>query len=200
MSNPFEESSNQNPWSNNSQDPRYGNAYDTNDTQMPIPSPALPPRKPTSPYGTQRMPSPSDYHNQTPVVNAWQESNKVLDESDRNAWSPSPQPPTNAYQYTGTAYGNSPSISNAYSPQPTNLEANNTTNTTSHKIETPMSVVDDTPTKNTKASKIRIILRLILFIAAVGHLGFAAGASPVSHICIYVLNARLANSFSIVFW
>jgi hypothetical protein len=187
MSNPFEDSSSQNPWSNNggnSQGPRYGNAYDTtnNTTHIPPPvlsSPALPPRNPTSPYGTQRMPSPSDYnHTNQPVVNAWQESNKTLDEGNRNAWSPSPQPPANAYQYTGTAYGNSPTISNAYSPQTADVEPN-----TSHKIETPMSVVDDTTTNKRAGlpSKIRILLRLVLFIAAIGHLGFAAGASPVSY-------------------
>lgn len=187
MSNPFEESSNQNPWSNNNQGPPHGNAYDTGNTASHIPppvlsSPALPPRKPvntstSSPYGTQRMPSPSDYNDPTPVVNAWQESNKTLDEDDRNAWSPSPQPAANAYQYTGTAYGNSPTVSNAYSPQTANPEP-----TASQKIETPMSVADDTTTNKKVGlpSKIRIILRLVLFIAAVGHLGFAAGASPVS--------------------
>ncbi|KAF1800351.1 hypothetical protein FB192DRAFT_1380282 [Mucor lusitanicus] len=183
MSNPFEEpSSNQNPWSSpsaNSNGPLYGNAYES--TNISSASPALPPRKPanntaSSPYGTQRMPSPSDYANNTPVVNAWQESNKTLDEQEfgRN----SPQQPVNAYQYTGTAYGNTSTPATAYSPQPVH---NNAANTTS-KIETPMTVTDSPATVNRAdlPSKIRLLLRVVLFISAVGHLGFAAGASPFS--------------------
>lgn len=183
MSNPFEEpTSNQNPWSNTANNtgngPIYGNAYES--ANISSASPALPPRKPANntaslPYGTQRMPSPSDYSNNTPVVNAWQESNKTLDEQDlhRN----SPQPPMNAYQYTGTAYGNTSSPASAYSPQPAHtIPATNT------KIESPMTVTDSPTTVNRGdlPSKIRLILRIVLFISAVGHLGFAAGASPVS--------------------
>lgn len=172
MSNPFEDDTG---------GPRYGNAYD-NTPMSPPPatfgSPALPPRNkpPTSPYGTQRMPSPSDYHQTSlPTTNAWQESNKTLDE-DRNAWSPSPTP-QNAYQYTGTAYGNTATGSeNVYSPQPAvNQE---------HKIESPMAVSDNEATYNhphtSFYSKIRFYIRIALLIAAIGHLGFAAGASPVS--------------------
>lgn len=185
MSNPFEEpASNQNPWSSpsaNNNGPIYGNAYES--TNISSASPALPPRKPannntaSSPYGTQRMPSPSDYANNTPVVNAWQESNKTLDEQEfgRN----SPQQPVNAYQYTGTAYGNTSTPATAYSPQPVHSQAaHNTT-----KIETPMTVTDSPATPVNRAdlpSKIRLLLRVVLFISAVGHLGFAAGASPVS--------------------
>lgn len=178
--NPFE--------TNTSEGPRYGNAYEN--TPPPSASPALPPRnKPTatsSPYGTQRMPSPSNYH-QPPVAathqNAWQESNKTLDE-DRSAYSPSPQP-QNAYQYTGTQYGNTSTTANAYSPQP----ASATLNEHNHKIEAPMTVSDNEATYNTTSkaglpSKIRFLIRVILFIAGIGHLGFAAGASPVS--CPYL--------------
>lgn len=186
MSNPFEESApNQNPWSNTNTNngPIYGNAYES--TNISSASPALPPRKPanntaSSPYGTQRMPSPSDYSNNTPVVNAWQESNKTLDEQDfgRN----SPQQPVNAYQYAGTAYGNTSTPATAYSPQPTH----NTTAANAAKIESPMTVTDS-PTAVNRGdlpSKIRLLLRVVLFISAVGHLGFAAGASPVSVACL----------------
>lgn len=179
--NPFETN-------NTSDGPRYGNAYE-NTPPPAAASPALPPRSNPatagSPYGTQRMPSPSDYH-QPPVAthhNAWQESNKTLDE-DRSAYSPSPQP-QNAYQYTGTQYGNTSTTGNAYSPQP----ASATLNEHNHKIEAPMTVSDNEATYNTSSkaglpSKIRFLIRVILFIAGIGHLGFAAGASPVS--CLYL--------------
>ncbi|PHZ09779.1 uncharacterized protein RHIMIDRAFT_245976 [Rhizopus microsporus ATCC 52813] len=165
--NPFEDTSH-NPWSDSG--PKYGNAYEGSS------SPALPPRvkeTPTlvssSPYGTQRMPSPSAYQ-QPPVANAWQESNKTLDE---------PQHHTNAYQYSGTPYANSPTLANAYSPQPTHTTAtindinnNNNNNTKAESVNLPSAT-------RTKPSKLRVLLRIILFIFAVGHLGFAAGASPV---------------------
>lgn len=182
MSNPFEEpASSQNPWSTSANNgPVYGNAYES--TNISSASPALPPRKPannntaSSPYGTQRMPSPSDYASHTPVVNAWQESNKTLDEQEFGRHSP--QQPANAYQYTGTAYGNPSTPATAYSPQPNAAAAAAATT----KIETPMTV-DDSPATANRAdlpSKIRLLLRVVLFISAVGHLGFAAGASPVS--------------------
>jgi hypothetical protein len=169
MSNPFEQNSN--PWSSSNEPsgPVYGNAYE--DTNK-VTSPALPPRaQPASPYGTQRMPSPSDY--QQPTANAWQESNKTLDEG-----SPSPQP-QNAYQYTGTAYGNPASPTNAYSPQPTHTPtpmhvSDDNNNKKNETIET------DSISKNSRPSRIRLLMRFILFVFAVGHLGFAAGASPVS--------------------
>ncbi|KAG2234288.1 hypothetical protein BDF21DRAFT_492290 [Thamnidium elegans] len=200
MSNPFEENSG----------PRYGNAYES----TPAPtlggagSPALPPRNkpPTdtnnSPYGTQRMPSPSNYH-QTSLptsTNAWQESNKTLDE-DRNAWSPPPQPQS-AYQYTGTAYGNTASTANAYSPTtPNNNNPVSPTLDNTSKIEAPMSVSDNEATYNSKPtgkfSKIRFFIRIALVVAGIGHLGFAAGASPAtgedvpfdSSACFYYLFA-----------
>jgi hypothetical protein len=188
MSNPFEENNN---------GPRYGNAYESSSVSSPPPtfggSPALPPRnKPqvttdvsntNSPYGTQRMPSPSDYnHTTTTTTNAWQESNKTLDE-DRNAWSPSPQP-QNAYQYSGTPYGNTANTENAYSPQPASATLNTNSNEHSNKIESPMTVSDNDVTYNSHASslpsKIRLLIRTVLFVFGIGHLGFAAGASPVS--------------------
>ncbi|KAI8078939.1 uncharacterized protein B0P05DRAFT_541764 [Gilbertella persicaria] len=186
MSNPFEETTAQNPWSNhNDVGPRYGNAYESSSPApaMAAGSPALPPRKnvANSPYNTQRMPSPSDYTSPAPVVNAWQESNKTLDENERNAWSSSPAPapaqPANAYQYAGTPYGNTSNVENAYSPAVSHPEP------ASQKIETQMSINDNasvSPVSTGRPSRIRVLLRIILFIAAVGHLGFAAGASPYS--------------------
>lgn len=183
MSNPFEEPSG----------PRYGNAYDSTPIASPPPtlgmaSPALPPRNkpqappavPSSPYGTQRMPSPSNYHQTSVTTNAWQESNKTLEEE--RTWSPQPQ---NAYQYSGTPYGNSSAAENVYSPQPAPATLNEQPPvTSSNKIEAPMSVSDNEATYNNQQrsiySKIRFYIRIALFIAAIGHLGFAAGASPVS--------------------
>ncbi|KAI9275036.1 hypothetical protein EDC94DRAFT_509120 [Helicostylum pulchrum] len=147
------------------------------------------------------MPSPSDYH-QTSIptsTNAWQESNKTLEE-DRNAWSPSPQPQS-AYQYTGTAYGNTASTANAYSPTTTNNNPVSPTLENTSKIEAPMTVSDNEATYNSKPSgkfsKIRFFIRLGLVVAGIGHLGFAAGASPAtgedvpfdSKACFYYLFA-----------
>ncbi|OBZ90727.1 hypothetical protein A0J61_01220 [Choanephora cucurbitarum] len=186
MSNPFDEAGGRNPWSNPNEGPRFGNAYEDS---TPVPaasaSPALPPRK-NSPFVAQRMPSPSDYSS---PVNAWQESNKTLDEPDRNAWSSSPAPqPANAYQYSGTAYGNTSNTGNAYSSAVNNNDNNQTEAApASQKIETQMSVNDTAHVAppSGRPSKIRVLLRVILFIAAVGHLGFAAGASPAILSIIY---------------
>lgn len=183
MSNPFED--NQNAWSNND-GPRYGNAYES--TPTPPAVPALPPRKnnnstnktqvPNSPFQTQRMPSPSAYNN-----NAWAaESNKTLEEA-RN--SPVPAP-INAYQYSGTPYGNSPQMTN------TSVDNSNKEHKP-HKIEAPMSIADSPMGRDTASlpSKIRLGLRVTLFIAAVGHLGFAAGASPVSYTLLFVTKKEI---------
>ncbi|KAI8968379.1 hypothetical protein BDF20DRAFT_828270 [Mycotypha africana] len=155
------------------------------------------------------MPSPSDYHSTNAPANftdnAWQqsaqESNKTLAEDDivdhgRNAWSTnSPQPQTiNAYQYSGTAYGNTPTMAhtNAYSNQPAARmdadhpdDANNkleTSNDASKKKKKKDNDFLDNAMKKDGSlpSKIRLLLRFILLVAAVGHLGFAAGASPFS--------------------
>ncbi|CAO3699697.1 unnamed protein product [Rhizopus stolonifer] len=169
--NPFGET-NSNPWSEGG--PKYGNAYESSS-----PPPALPPRiketptlVPSSPFGTQAMPSPSNYQPQSPA-NAWQqqESNKTLEEPTYN---------TNAYQYTGTAYGNSPTVTSAYSPQPIHTENITTTGYPNQKAE---SVITSSATKG-RPSKLRALFRVILFIFAVGHLGFAAGASPYSGVSV----------------
>lgn len=160
MSNPFEGT--QNAWANDG-GPRYGNAYE--DTPINMPSPTH--HQQNSPYITQKMPSPSDY-------NAWQESNKTLEE-------PSASPTQNAYQYSGTPYGNTNTTSNAYSPQVAHQTVNQP-----HKIEAPMTVAEEEQApvvvKRDIPSKIRWVLRIVLLVAAIGHLGFAAGASPVRYI------------------
>ncbi|KAI8645807.1 hypothetical protein BD408DRAFT_337958 [Parasitella parasitica] len=135
------------------------------------------------------MPSPSDYSSNTPVVNSWQESNKTLQEHDFS--SNAPQQPVNAYQYAGTAYGNTSSPQPTHTPAPAAAPIS----TTPAKLETTNSPAigndGDLP------SKIRLILRIVLFVFAVGHLGFAAGASPFSGVdvpfdskaCFYFLFA-----------
>ncbi|KAG1497470.1 hypothetical protein G6F46_000707 [Rhizopus delemar] len=168
--NPFEDASS-NPWSDGR--PNYGNAYDNTPPALPprikeTPTlvPSSPYRTQPSPYETQHMPSHSAY--QQP---SWQqqESNKVLQEPAYNN--------TNVYQYPNTPYGSSsPTVTaSAYSPQPTHTE-NNTTFNNDYNTK-PESVA--TPAKTTP-SKLRVLFRIILFIFSVGHLGFAAGASPYS--------------------
>ena len=207
-----------NPFDTSNEGPRHGNAYEDTNVTSPSPafgvntgSPALPPRNmphqtniaTSSPYGTQRMPSPSDYHQPATTNNAWQESNKTLDEDNRNAWSASPQP-QNAYQYTGTQYGNTSNTNeNVYSPQMTSATPHETTGANNSKIETPMAVSDAEATYNTNSkntpSKRRLLLRFILLVAAIGHLGFAAGASPVSSIVsVNVSNRLICYLFSIL--
>ncbi|KAI9469789.1 MAG: hypothetical protein EXX96DRAFT_587452 [Benjaminiella poitrasii] len=196
MSNPFEQN---NPWQGNNQPPpqppgpRYGNAYESN-----------PPHG--NAYETSSYPA-NNYQQQpqqqqslpkfsaTGYNNAWEESNKT--QYENNSWnSPTPEPmlppqspyathtvpPTNndAYQYTGTAYGNQPQMAgNAYSAQPappSPLPA------TKPGEEAQMSAAPDpwngevyhTP------NKWRFWTRFGLLIVSIGHLGFAAGARPYS--------------------
>ncbi|KAI9271977.1 hypothetical protein BY458DRAFT_435591 [Sporodiniella umbellata] len=141
------------------------------------------------------MPSPSAYQPQLPA-NAWhqhQESSKTLDEPAYNN--------NNAYQYSGTPYGNPSVPTSAYSPQPNHIEntVNNNTSTFNAKPETqnsPSSGFEEIPS-NRKA-----LARLVIFILAVGHLGFSAGASPFSKddvpfdskICFYFLFAVVSRT------
>ncbi|KAI8332351.1 hypothetical protein BC941DRAFT_474132 [Chlamydoabsidia padenii] len=164
--NPFEES--QNPWSNESTGtptggPRFGNAYEDNNNSW-----------------SGRMPSPSDYqhqHNNTRV-----ESNKTEYVPGQSP-SPSPASPPNAYQFAGTRLGNQDyTTGNAYgssSPPatPPRRPADTENNTTENKDEALPPVWDE---RRMHPSKLRLLLRFVLFVAAVGHLGFAAGASPKS--------------------
>lgn len=186
--NPFDE----NPWTGQNNGPRFGNAYEddsNNAWSNSGPDPAM----------TGRMPSPSDYrppishHNNS----AWSESNKTEypagHDEPQNAWS---QPddrsntatPTNAYQYAGTRFGNQDSDpGNAYSkvqvdgntaaaPSPT-AAGNNKPKPNAAEVEGALPPVWDKSRMN--PSKLRLAFRFLQLIASVGHLGFAAGASPV---------------------
>ncbi|KAI8381051.1 uncharacterized protein BYT42DRAFT_565073 [Radiomyces spectabilis] len=186
--NPFDD----NPWSNNG--PRFGNAYE-NDSNKYDYSP--------SPMPQQRMPSPSDY--QTPAANRpWAESNKTEYAEHHSAWNNTPPPsqPANAYQYTGTRFGNSNDFGgNAYSatpvsPSPAPTPASTTAKPSNSEVEAALPPV--WKDKSGHPSKLRLLLRFLQFIASVGHLGFAAGALPYSKIdsipfdssaCFYFLYA-----------
>lgn len=173
--NPFEE--NQNPWSNDSTGtptggPRFGNAYEDNNNN--------------NNSWNGRMPSPSDYQHNT-------NNNRV--ESNKTEYvpgqSPPPSSPANAYQFAGTRLGTQDySTGNAYGPpgsssppatpprRPATTEPE-TNQATGNKDEALPPVWDDS---RMHPSKLRLALRFVLFVAAVGHLGFAAGASPVSYL------------------
>jgi hypothetical protein len=185
MSNPFD----QNPWQNSQQQegggPRYGNAYESNSNP---------------PYGNAYE-QPSSYTPQqqnsdtispfsaTGYNNAWSrgESNKTeYNNNDNfNSVSPQPQHQQDAYQYTGTRYGNQAYQSGAYSaappaeqetyqqsPQPTN---NSKPNNESVGPDVWNGEIYHTP------NKWRFWLRFVMFLASIGHLGFAAGARPVKY-------------------
>ncbi|KAI8884632.1 hypothetical protein K501DRAFT_247573 [Backusella circina FSU 941] len=170
MSNPFED---HNAWGNG---PAHGNAYE-NTTSPPLPArnkppipnrPTPPPSRPTPPAATYQQ-------------NAWEDSNKVLDESY------TPTPPVDAYQYSGTPYGNT-----SLSPTPA----------TATKQEN--DVERSERKRGYRPSRLRILIRIIMLIASVGYLGFSAGASPYSgedipfdsSACFYFLYAVGAFSFT----
>ncbi|KAI9258291.1 hypothetical protein BY458DRAFT_440979 [Sporodiniella umbellata] len=114
------------------------------------------------------MPSPSHHQSPQQFEQTWhKESNKVLQEQTYN---------TNAYQYSGTAHGNAPESFNAYSPQPTLTANNNTGVENNTEVE---SIKNRSNAKN-HPSKWKALIRVVLLVFAVGHLGFAAGASPYS--------------------
>lgn len=184
MSNPFE----QNPWQqeprcNNAYqsegNPPYGNAYESNTTNPPT----------------------GGGFSSTGNNNAWEhrESNKTEYTANNNAWDTTPahyqQAPSSpyasnnavrpqpqqqdAYQYTGTPYGNQSGNhqANAYSQQ---------TETSHHQQQQQQQnkpsagpdpwngEVYHTP------NKWRFWFRFVLLLASIGHLGFAAGARPYS--------------------
>ncbi|ORZ14599.1 hypothetical protein BCR42DRAFT_417264 [Absidia repens] len=184
--NPFEESSAvQNPWSNESSStpsggPRFGNAYEDNNNSW-----------------SGRMPSPSDYRQNDVNQQPRMESNKT-----EYVPSPSPSPASpggNAYQFTGTRLGNqdnqfgnaygSPSATPVNPPatpprRPATTTPNDTTGNDGNKDDALPPVWDD---RRMNPSKLRLLLRFVLFVAAVGHLGFAAGASPVSILSLFFI-------------
>lgn len=179
MSNPFEEN---NPWSNQATPgPRFGNAYEDDDNNAW--------------QGSNKMPSPSDYRS-TPTN--WTESTKI----EQPAPSASPKynfdnsatpvgASENAYQFSGTRLGNQDFgggdayskvqvENNAASPSPVPTPAGGKPRP--EEVEGALPPVWDD--KRLNPSKLRLLLRFLQFIAAVGHLGFAAGASPVSGVSL----------------
>lgn len=196
MSNPFE----QNPWQSNSQQnisgPRYGNAYDD--------EPAY-----GGAYNNNNNHSAMPGFNTTGYNNAWGgggESNKTQYEPNtynsppqthlnqspygtaQNMPLPPPQSPyggnqplpsnNDAYRYTGTPYGNQTlhASSAGYppnSPTPSNTKPN-ATHASSPGPDPWNGEAYHTP------NKWRFWFRFVILLASIGHLGFAAGARPVS--------------------
>lgn len=169
MSNPFD-----NPWQKNNNQayngPVYGNAYEDDTNQGYYNAP-------------MSMPNPQPVPGYTnEPVNAWGQA-----ESNKTQYEP---PVLDAYQYSGTAYGNQSNFAsntNAYSnnnpvtpsPQPAHLSTPQPEY--AKPIDTPS--ISNTVTASDpyrRPNKWRVLLRFIMFICSVGHLGFAAGARPVS--------------------
>ncbi|GAB5588273.1 hypothetical protein Unana1_03173 [Umbelopsis nana] len=189
--NPFaSDEPNANPWSgpsaNNAGGPAYGNAYEdsanNNSTwnygSMRMPEPSIPTAK--SPLGTMnRINTPNQYSN-----NAWDtDKTEVPAEDGHNTWngaSPS-MANQNAYQYSGTRYGNTDTTGNAYSaasdPAPATENAAQTPKPDAASALPPVW----TETSQSKPSKSRLGLRFVQLISCIGSIGFAAGASPYSH-------------------
>ncbi|KAI7884569.1 hypothetical protein K492DRAFT_158215 [Lichtheimia hyalospora FSU 10163] len=187
--NPFED----NPWSGtNNNGPRFGNAYeDDNSNAWSTPSQ----QHRSTPDPVPRMPSPSDYRtNSTVQQTSWNESNKTEYPTTSSAWDQDPptsipSTPQNAYQYSGTRYA-SPTLNNTYESD----NAYSKTEVTSQSTPPPPAGGKPRPNKNDaetalppvwdekrlNPSKLRLLLRFLQLIASIGHLGFAAGASPYS--------------------
>ncbi|KAI8637093.1 hypothetical protein BD408DRAFT_425100 [Parasitella parasitica] len=189
MSNPFE----QNPWQSSNQQtasgPRFGNAYD----DQPAYGGAY------DGAGGNNMAGFSA----TGYNNAWgDESNKTqYDSNIYNSQANSSQSPygmaqnmpfshppydgnqalpkNDAYQYTGTPYGNqSLHASNAAyppnSPAPSNSKPNGTATSSSAGPDPWNGEAYHIP------NKWRFWFRFVILLASIGHLGFAAGARPYS--------------------
>lgn len=172
MANPFID----NPWQENDprQGPRFGNAYES----INNPSYGNAYEQPTATYPPQpnsNMPTYSD----TGYNNAWNTETTKTEVPSQSAYDgpsmPQPPPPmtANAYQFTGTRYGN------------TSIQANPKladTHTDSQQPSKPNSSVGPDPWNGEiyqPPNKWYFWLRFVLFLASVGHLGFAAGARPV---------------------
>jgi hypothetical protein len=84
-----------------------------------------------------------------------------------------PTPPVDAYQYSGTPYGNT-SLSPTPPPAATPIANNNVATKQEDDIERTERK------RGYRPSRLRLLIRIILLIASVGYLGFSAGASPVS--------------------
>ena len=164
MSNPFD----QNPWKQSGQqEPPYGSAYD---------SQGNPPYG--SAYGNSAQQHTTPGMNPIGYNNAWAGESNKTEYANNNAWSAPSQnavQPQDAYQYTGTAYGNqSQQAGSAYSTTPAHLHVMNKPDNESVGPDAWDGEVYHTP------NKWRFVLRFVLLLASIGHLGFAAGARPVS--------------------
>lgn len=149
----------QNPWQEQN-GPRFGNAYEDNNTGNY-----------GNAYGQPQMNMPMPGFSATGYNNAWTESNKT----EYDPVPPQNVTPHNAYQYSGTPYGNQPqNTGGAYS----NIPAE-TTPTEPNKANNE-STSPPTNDKHRSPNQGRFWLSLITLLASIGHLGFAAGARPVS--------------------
>ncbi|CAO3633696.1 unnamed protein product [Cunninghamella echinulata] len=173
---------------------------------MPSPSdyiqrPAQPARVESNKIEIQPSPSPQHQHINAYELQSTSNKEEVPHPSttpiSHNAWESntlaSSQNNNNAYQYTGTPYGNKDTspTENAYSPAipPRPLSTSNQEQGTQQankkkwwksKTKDENGVPIEWDDKRMHPSKLRLLLRFIQFIASVGHLGFAAGASPFS--------------------
>ncbi|KAG1145367.1 hypothetical protein G6F37_004013 [Rhizopus arrhizus] len=169
MSAPFD----QNPWQD-PHGPRYGNAYEDESSAAYY----------VNSYGQPQMPMPMPGYSATGYNNAWNtESNKTEQE-------PVPQSnfvPQDAYQYSGTAYGNQPqNTGGAYS----HVSMNDIHQQESPKKEnenTTMDTAGGGGDAYCKPPQLRFWLPLVAFLASIGHLGFAAGARPVKRKGLIIL-------------
>ncbi|KAI8071581.1 hypothetical protein BC940DRAFT_233987 [Gongronella butleri] len=126
------------------------------------------------------MPSPTQYRQPPRVESNKTEFTPEVHDTNNN----------NAYEFSGTRFGNQEnSVSNAYTatptlsasspappPVPTTPRPTNETNDDNNTGGLPPAWDD----RRMHPSKWRLLLRFIQFIASIGHLGFAAGASPYS--------------------
>lgn len=184
--NPFaSDDPNANPWSgpsaNNAGGPAYGNAYedssnpnssDWNYGSMRMPEPSVPASR--SPVGTMnRVNNPNQYSG---GGNAWDTDKTEVPPEENGAWNGGNQ---NAYQYSGTRYGNTDTTGNAYSAAPQPVPATATAQTPKPDPATALPPVWN-DNRHSVPSKSRLGIRFVQLIACIGSIGFAAGASSVS--------------------
>jgi hypothetical protein len=173
MSNPFD----QNPWqSQPTNGPQFGNAYESDHGRTY--------------HQTQPGFSSSGYNN------AWthHESNKTEYSNSMNEY-PSMPAEQNAYQYSGTAYGNQPQTTgSAYSSAPLVVAQEPA------EPVAPMNQSIATSSAGLKASKdekyykptaAQFWLRFIILLASIGFLGFATGAQPVKYMKLCIIKQYL---------
>ncbi|CAO3674505.1 unnamed protein product [Rhizopus microsporus] len=150
----------QNPWQEQN-GPRYGNAYEDNSTGNY-----------GNAYEQPQMNMPMPGFSATGYNNAWTESNKT----EYDSVPPQNVTPHNAYQYSGTPYGNQPqNTGGAYSNIPAETIPTEPNKANNESTSPP------TNEKHRSSNQGRFWLSLITLLASIGHLGFAAGARPYSN-------------------